>query len=84
MPSRVPICLPCIFSRTMSLSAFISGANSPLAEEIDAFIRQHGQAKMHSDADCDNFLLITRYCFTLSKELISPNSYLCIYNKKFS
>ena len=27
-------------------------------------------------------LLITRYCFTLCKELISPNSYLCIYNKK--
>ena len=28
-----------------------------------------------------SFLLITRYCFTLSKEWISPNSYLCIYNK---
>ena len=27
------------------------------------------------------FLLITGYCFTLCKELISPNSYLCIYNK---
>ena len=28
-----------------------------------------------------SFLLITRYCFTLSKEWISPNSFLCIYNK---
>ena len=27
------------------------------------------------------FLLITRYCFALCKEWISPNSYLCIYNK---
>ena len=31
-----------------------------------------------SDLPC---LLITRYCFTLCKALISPNSYLCIYNK---
>ena len=28
-----------------------------------------------------SFLLITRCCFTLWKEWISPNSYLCIYNK---
>ena len=28
-----------------------------------------------------SFLLITRYCFTLRKEWISPNSFLCIYNK---
>ena len=30
------------------------------------------------------FSLITRYCFTLCKELVSPDSYLCIYNKKCS
>ena len=40
------------------------------------------RAKMHSDPDHDSFPLITRYCFTLRKELVSPNSYLCIYNKK--
>ena len=28
-----------------------------------------------------SFLLITRYCFTLDKEWIYPNSFLCIYNK---
>ena len=28
-----------------------------------------------------SFLLITRYCFTLGKEWISPNSFLYIYNK---
>ena len=28
-----------------------------------------------------SFLLIMRYCFTLGKEWISPNSFLCIYNK---
>ena len=39
----------------MSLSAFIVGANGPLAEEIDACIREDRQAKMHSDADRDNF-----------------------------
>ena len=39
------------------------------------------RAKMHPDPDRDNFLLITRYYFILCKELITPNSYLCIYNK---
>ena len=41
--------------------------------------RSWGQ--MHSKPDRDHFLLIRRYCFTLCKEWISPNSYLCIYNK---
>ena len=41
--------------------------------------RSSGQ--MHSELDRDHFLLITRYCFTLCKEGISPNSYLCIYSK---
>ena len=39
------------------------------------------RAKMHPDPDRDNFLLITRYCFILCNELITPNSYSCIYNK---
>ena len=39
------------------------------------------RANMHPDPDRDHFLLITRYCFILCKELITPNSYLCIYNK---
>ena len=73
-----------IFSRTILLSAFNGGANRPFAEEIDVCIRQDRQAKMHSDPDRDKFLLITRYCFTLCKELIYTNSYLCIYSKKFS
>ena len=41
--------------------------------------RSPGQ--MHSQPDRDHFLLIMRYCFTLCKAWISPNSYLCIYNK---
>ena len=73
MPSRVPVCLPCIFSRTMSLSAFIGGARRPLAEETDFCVRNDRQAKMHSDMTVITFLLITRYSFTLCKELISPN-----------
>ena len=28
-----------------------------------------------------SFLSVTKYCFTLCKEWLSPNSYLCIYNK---
>ena len=39
------------------------------------------RAKMHPDPDRDNFLLIKRYYFILCKELITPNSYLCINNK---
>ena len=39
------------------------------------------RAKLHPDPDRNNFLLITRYCFILCKELITLNSYLCIYNK---
>ena len=81
VPSRVLVCLPRIFPRTMSLSALIGGARCPLAEEIEACIRQDRQAKMHSEPGRDHFLLITRCCFTLCKEWISPNSYLCIYNK---
>ena len=54
-----------------------------LRGEIITCIRQDRQAKMHSDPDHDNFLLITRYCFTLCKEFISPNSYSCNYNKKY-
>ena len=81
MPSRVPVCLSCIFSRTMSLSASIGGARRHLAEEIDACIRQDRQAKMYSDPDRDDFLLITRYCFALCRGLISPNTYLCILSR---
>ena len=55
MPSRVLVCLPRIFTRTMSLSALIGGAKCPLAEEIKAYIRQDRQAKMHSDPDRDHF-----------------------------
>ena len=76
MPSLVTVCLPSIFYRTMSLLTFIGGAWRPLAEEIDACICQDHQAKMHSDPDRDNFLLITRYGFTVCKEFIYPNSYL--------
>ena len=36
VPSRVPVCLPCIFSRMMSLSTFIGGARRRLAEENHA------------------------------------------------
>ena len=55
MPNRVLVCLPCIFSRKMSLSALIGGAKCPLAEEIEACIRQDRQAKMHSEPDRDHF-----------------------------
>ena len=41
--------------------------------------RSSGQ--MHSEPDRGHFLLITWYCFTLRKEWISPNSFLCIHNK---
>ena len=84
MTKRVPICLPRIIPtiRTMSFSAFTGGAMRRLVEEIDACIRQDHQPKMHSDSDRDCFSLIMKYCFTLCKELVSPNSYLCIYNKK--
>ena len=49
--------------------------------EIDACIRQDRQAKMHSDPDRDDFLLIMRYCFALCRGLISPNTYLCILSR---
>ena len=55
MPSRVLVCLPRIFSRTMSLSALIGGAKCPLAEGIETCIRQDRQAKMHSEPDRDHF-----------------------------
>ena len=55
MPSRVLVCLPRNFYRTMSLSPLIDGARCPLAEEIDACIRQDRQAEMHSDPDRDFF-----------------------------
>ena len=45
MPSRVLVCLPRIFSLTMSLSASIGGARRPLAEEIEACICEDRQAK---------------------------------------
>ena len=41
----------------MSLSSFIGGARLPIAEEIDACVRQDHQAKMHSDPDRDNFFV---------------------------
>ena len=81
MPSRGLLCLPRIFSRTMSLSALIGGARRPLAGEIEAWKRHDRQAKMHSEHDRDHFLLITRYCFTLCRKWISLNVYLCIYNE---
>ena len=49
------------FPRTMSLLALIGGARCPLVDEIDAYMRQDLQAKMHSDPDRDDFLLITKY-----------------------
>ena len=61
-----------------AVSALTGGARCRLAEEIDEYIGQDCQAKMHSDPDRDRFSLITSYCFTLYKELVSPNSYLCI------
>ena len=64
----------------MSLSALIGGAKCPLAEGIETCIRQDRQAKMHSEPDRDHF------CWSgdtvlLCQEWISPNSFLCIYNK---
>ena len=38
VPSRVPVCSPRIFSRTISLSAFTGDARRHLAEEVDACI----------------------------------------------
>ena len=64
----------------MSLSALIGGAKCPLAQEIEACMsRLSGQNALRTLPW--SFLLITRYCFTLYKEWISPNSFLCIYNK---
>ena len=74
-----------IFSHTMSLSTFTSGARRRLAEEIDPCTRQDCQAKMHSDdPDRYSFLLIMRYCLTLWKYLVSPNSYLYISGMRVS
>ena len=84
MQNRVSVCLPRNSSHTMLLSAFTSGTRHRLAEEIDTCIRQDCQVKMHSYPGGDSFSLITRYCFILCKELVSPNSYFCIYNKKCS
>ena len=81
---RVPSRVPRIFSRMMSLSAFTFGARRRLAEEIDACMRQDHETKLRSDPDRDSFSLITIYYFTLCKELVSPKSHLCIYNKKCS
>ena len=45
-----------IFSRTMSLSAFIGGASRPLRRKLTPTgIRQNRKAKMHSDPDRDIF-----------------------------
>ena len=52
---------------------------APLRRKLTQELKDR-QVKMNSDPDRDYILLITTYCFTLCKECISPNSYLCIYN----
>ena len=73
------VCRAC-FPRTMSLSALIGGARCPLAEELTHVYVKIVRPKC-TQTWRDHNLLIARYCFTLYKEWICPNSYLYIYNK---